>query len=283
MPRMSNRRKLAIASWRAPREGNIYGKLTLDATQALAYLEHVRTTTGERATITHLVGKVAAIALGEERSLNGRILMGKYRPHDTVDIAFLVAFEEGADLAQAKIEHADQKSTADIARELREKAERLRARADKDFNKGQGLVKLLPTWLIRPLLWFTGWLTASVGLPAFGQKKFPFGSCIITSVGMFGLDEGFAPPTPFARVPIYVLVGAVREQPTVVDGKVVVRPMLTVTATIDHRFIDGYQGGVLARAFRRTFDNPWQLDGLAGPPVPARRRAAKVAGARPPS
>lgn len=29
------RRKLAIATWASPREGNIYGKLTVDATERL--------------------------------------------------------------------------------------------------------------------------------------------------------------------------------------------------------------------------------------------------------
>ena len=57
---MSTRRKLAIATWSAPREGNIYGKLTVDATHALAYLDKVRAETGEKVTITHFVGKVVA-------------------------------------------------------------------------------------------------------------------------------------------------------------------------------------------------------------------------------
>jgi pyruvate dehydrogenase E2 component (dihydrolipoamide acetyltransferase) len=83
---------------------------------------------------------------------------------------------------------------------------------------------------------------------------------ILTSVGMFGLDEGFAPPTPFAHVPIYVLLGAVRDMPVAVDGQVVVRKMVTLCATIDHRFVDGAQGGILAKAIRRVLENPWELD-----------------------
>ena len=54
----------------------------------------------------------------------------------------------------------------------------------------------------------------------FGVKPFPFGSCLVTSVGMMGLDVAFAPFTPFARVPILVMVGAIREKPVVVDGEV---------------------------------------------------------------
>ena len=61
------------------------------------------------------------------------------------------------------------------------------------------------------------------------------------------IDEAFVPPTPFARVPLYILVGAVRDRAVVKDGQLVVQPQLTVTATIDHRFIDGFQGGVLAK------------------------------------
>ena len=77
---------------------------------------------------------------------------------------------------------------------------------------------------------------------------------------MFGLDEGFVPPTPFARVPVYVLIGALADRPAVVDGELTIRKQLTLTATIDHRFMDGFQGGVLARIVRDVLENPWQLD-----------------------
>lgn len=266
----STRRKLAIATWRAPREGNIYGKLTVDATEALAYIDHVREQTGEKVTITHLVGKAVGEALAREPTLNGRIVMGRYVPNEDVSLSYLVAMEDGADLAKAKIEHIDRKSVVDVARELRELAERLRAGADDDWEKSKGLIRALPTQLLRPLLWLIGWLSSSLGLEAkaIGVERFPFGAAIVTSVGMFGLDEGYAPPTPFARVPIYVLVGAIRDQVTVVDGEPEVRPLLTVTATIDHRFIDGFQAGVLAREFRRVFEDPWGVDQRLRAPMP---------------
>lgn len=256
------RRKLSIATWRPSRAGNIYGKLTVDATEALAYLEDVRERTGERVTVTHLVGRAVAQALAIEPSLNGRIRFGKYIPHDSVDITYLVAMEDGSDLAKAKVADADKKSLSQIAQELREQANRLREGRDEDWEKSKGAIKLLPTWLLRPLLWLTGFISSSLGwnAPALGVTKYAFGSAIVTSVGMFGLDEGYVPPTPFARVPLYVLIGAVRDRATVVDGDVVVRPLLTITATIDHRFIDGFQGGVLAQAVRQVFEDPWALD-----------------------
>jgi pyruvate/2-oxoglutarate dehydrogenase complex dihydrolipoamide acyltransferase (E2) component len=260
------RRKLAIASWRAPHEPNIYGKLTVDASAAMDYLEGLRQTTGEKVTLTHLVGKAVAEALASEPTLNGRIRLGRYVPHDRVSVAFLVSMEDGSDLARAKVEDVDRKSVVEVAAELRERANRLRGGTDPDWEKSKRIVRLLPTWLLRPLVALTGWLTGSLGIQAtaLGLERFPFGSAIVTSVGMFGLDEGYVPPTPFARVPLYVLIGAVREQPVVVDGAIVAKPMVTITATLDHRFVDGFQGGVLARAFRRIFEDPMALDAVSG-------------------
>ena len=83
---------------------------------------------------------------------------------------------------------------------------------------------------------------------------------MITSVGMFGLDEGYAPHTPFARVPIIVLIGAMRDTPIVQDGEVVIAPMITLTATIDHRYIDGSQGANLAKTIRAFFEDPFGED-----------------------
>ncbi len=266
------RRKLAIATWRAPREPNIYGTLTLDAGEVLRYLEQARESTGERVTLTAFVGKAVAAALAAEPSLNGRIRFGRYIPHETVDVAFLVAFDDGGDLARVKVEHVDEKSTVEIARELARGAGRLRHGQDEQFEKSRRALRILPSWAIRPLVWLTGWLTGSLGVDAtaLGLERFPFGSCVVTSVGMFGIDQGFVPPTPFARVPLYVLIGAVRDGVAVEDGEVVVRPQVTLSATIDHRYVDGYQIAVLADHVRRAFDDPWRLDG--GPMGAAERQ-----------
>ena len=262
MAKMSTRRKLAISTWSAPREGNIYGKLTIDAGPAMAYIDKVRAETGEKVTITHLVGKAVAIALARTPGLNGRIVFGGFAPFETVDVTYLVALEEGGDLGKAKIARADTKTCAEIAADLRSRAGKLHRKEDAEFEKSKGLLKVLPTFLLRPLLFVIGWLGGALGveIPALGVERFPFGSCIITSVGMFGLDEGFAPPTPFARVPLLVLVGAVRDRPAVIDGVIGVRTELTITATIDHRFIDGFQGGTLAKTVREVLESPELLD-----------------------
>ena len=224
--RMTTRRKLAIATWSSPREGNIYGKLTIDATRALDYLQKLNQKTGSKVTITHLVGRAAGLALKAAPDLNGRIVCGRYVPHQTADLAFLVALPETQDLAKFKVCKADQKTTLQIAEELQTGAERLRAGKDSNFEKSKGLLKTLPTWAIRPILWIVGYLTGALGIEvkALGLEAFPFGSAIITSVGMLGIDEGYAPPTPFARVPVYLAITQIKQRVVADKGHILITP-----------------------------------------------------------
>lgn len=252
------RRKLAIATWGPPDEGNIYGKLQVDAGNLQAWLDETTQKTGQKVTVTHAVGKAVALGLAKAPSINGRIFMGGYVPFDTVDITFLVALEDGKDLAKVKIANLDKRPASDIAAELKRRSDKLRKGEDPEFEKSKGTLRALPTFVLRPLIKFFGWLTSSLGIavPALGLEAYPFGSCIITSVGMLGIDEAFAPHTPFARVPVLVLVGAIKDTPVARDGQVVVRPILTMTATVDHRFVDGFQLATVAKTIRAALENP---------------------------
>ncbi len=262
MSRMSTRRKLAIATWGSPREGNIYGKMTLDATDVLERLASLSNEHGVKITMTHFVGKIVAEALARSPGLNGFLRFGVYHQHETVDVSFMVNIGEGADLAKVKVEKLDQKSIVELASELRDRTRTVRRGKDEVFERGKGILRSLPTWALRPTVGALGWLTGSLGveLRSVGLERFPFGACIISNVGMFGLDEGYMPQTPFAHVPLYLLIGAIREQPSVIDGELTVRKLLTITATVDHRFIDGYQAGVLASTARECFANPACFD-----------------------
>ncbi len=258
MSKMTTRRKLAIATWGSPREGNIYGKMTLDATAVLEHLDHLSKETGVKVTMTHFVGKAVAEALAKSPGLNGFLRFGVYHQHQTVDVSFVVNIGEGADLGKVKVENLDQKSIVELARELKQRSTKVRGGKDEVFESGKRILRSLPTWALRPTIGVIGWLSGSAGLElrSAGLERFPFGACVVSNVGMFGLDEGYMPPTPFAHVPLYLLIGAIREQPSVVDGELTVRKLITISATVDHRFVDGYQAGVLAETARACFAEP---------------------------
>lgn len=271
-PMMSTRRRLTIATWKPPHEGVIFGKLTLDCTDVLAYIEDARERTGSKVTITSFIGAAVGRALAAEPTLNGRISMGKYYPYDDVSLSFLVQIGGGKNLAQVRVQDIDKMSPAQVADKLAEKADTVRTGGDENFNKSTNMASKMPTWMLRRVLSLAGFMTTGLGKDFAGQPAFPFGACIITSVGMLGVDEALIPPTPFARVPLYVGIGAIRDMVFAIDGKPVVRPGITVTATMDHRFVDGFQAATVSKVFRECFENPGILD------VPAASDSVEGAG-----
>jgi len=171
--------------------------------------------------------------------------------------------EKGADLAKVKVCNIDKKQTVEIADEIKAGAGRLHEGKDDAFNKSKPILKSLPTWMLRPILWVTGYLTGVLGwnVKVLGLEAHPFGVCVITSVGMLGLDEGYAPPTPFARAPVFLAITSIKDRVKAVNGAPEIRQEIDLMATIDHRFLDGYQGAIIAKSLRESFDEPWKLDG----------------------
>ncbi len=209
-------------------------------------------------TVTHLVGRAVAHALSEHPELNMRLHRGRFLPRESVAIFFVVAVEGGKDLSGVKVANADRKSALEVAQELARRAERIRSGDDAEFGKSKRILALTPAWLLRLGLRFTTWLTTdrSVDLRRFGLPREPFGSAMVTSVGMFGVQHAYGPLSPHFRMPFMALVSEVTVKPVVVDGEIVARPMLTVSATMDHRYLDGSHAARLARGVRAYLEDP---------------------------
>jgi pyruvate/2-oxoglutarate dehydrogenase complex dihydrolipoamide acyltransferase (E2) component len=251
-------RTVAIHAWDRPRDPTVYGVLEIDASRALAYIEAERASSGEKITLTHLVGKAAAVAIAARPEVNAILRRGKLYVRDTIDIFFQVAFEEGENLAGAKIARANEKDVATIARELAQRARRIRERKDDPTQKSAKLLSGLPPLLVRFAVRAGEVLTYDydLDLSRFGVPYDGFGSCMVTSVASFGLSVGQAPLFPPSRVPIVLTVGAVTAKPVAVDGRVEVRPVVTIGAAFDHRVADGYQAGLMAKRFREVLEDP---------------------------
>ena len=96
-------RAMAVHAWDAPRDPTVYGVIDVDATNSLAFIEKLRAETGAKITLTHLVGKAAAVAIAARPEVNAIIRRGRIYVRDSVDIFFQVAFDGGENLAGAKV------------------------------------------------------------------------------------------------------------------------------------------------------------------------------------
>jgi len=249
---------MAVHAWSAPRDPTVYGILDVDVTRALAYIERIRRESGSKVTLTHLVGKAVALGIAARPEVNAIIRRGRIYVRDSVDIFFQVAFEDGENLAGAKVENVDRKSVVELAEELTARAERIRTRKDHPTQESARLLARLPPPLMKAAMQAGERLTYDLGLDLskFGIPFDAFGSAMVTSVAGFGLTVGQAPLFPPSRTPICLTVGAVRDVPLAVEGRVEVRPVLTIGASFDHRVADGYQAGRMAKRFREVLENP---------------------------
>ncbi|MBA3356940.1 MAG: pyruvate dehydrogenase complex dihydrolipoamide acetyltransferase [Pyrinomonadaceae bacterium] len=171
-----------------------------------------------RISINDIVIKVAAAALIAHPQVNSSFQDKSVRYYERADIGVAVAIEDG--LITPVVRSADGKSLSEIAREVRELAERARHR------------KLRP-------------------------EEYTGATFSISNLGMFGIDEFTAVINPPEGA--ILAVGSMSLRPVVRDGEIVVRQMMRVTMSCDHRVIDGATGAKFLQTLKKILENPLYL------------------------
>jgi pyruvate dehydrogenase E2 component (dihydrolipoamide acetyltransferase) len=118
------------------------------------------------------------------------------------------------------VRSADQKSLSEIANEVRDLAERARKR------------RLKP-------------------------EEYTGASFSVSNLGMFGIDEFTAVINPPEGA--ILAVGAMSPKPVVRDNGIVIRQIMRVTMSCDHRVIDGASGAKFLQTFKKILENPLYL------------------------
>jgi pyruvate dehydrogenase E2 component (dihydrolipoamide acetyltransferase) len=153
--------------------------------------------------------------------------------HPEVNASFqekIVRYYEQADIGVAVaiedglitpvVRAADQKSLSQIAAEVRELAERARSK------------RLKP-------------------------EEYTGATFSISNLGMFGIDEFTAVINPPEGA--ILAVGAMTAKPVVRENEIVIRQMMRVTMSCDHRVIDGATGAKFLQTFKKILENPLYL------------------------
>ena len=257
----SSFRRMAMGVWDLPGDPSIYGYMDLDMRRAMTRLEELKST-GHKVTVTHLVARACALAIGSLDDLNAMPRLGRAYQRETVDIFIQVALpsEDGlgkTDLSGVKIRSADEKKLDVFAAEFKEKADRVRTGNDKEIKASKKSINRTPRWMMRPMLKFLRFVqfTLNFDLRWMGVARDPFGSALVSSVGMLGVDGAFAPLFPIGGPPIVMTVGAVTPRAIVdADGQVIAAPVLRLGGTFDHRVYDGFHLATFGNALRRFIE-----------------------------
>jgi pyruvate dehydrogenase E2 component (dihydrolipoamide acetyltransferase) len=79
----------------------------------------------------------------------------------------------------------------------------------------------------------------------------------LSAMGMFGLEEFYAIVNQPENA--ILAVGAIIDKPWVVNGQIVVRPIMNVGLTYDHRTIDGAKAGQFMQTLKTFIENPMMV------------------------
>ena len=155
---------------------------------------------GAPLTYTVMAAAVTLRALQAFRVLNSSVVGDQIVVKPSINLGIAVALPDSDDLIVPVVRRADELSLVGLARAIHDLATRARARQ------------------LRP-------------------EDVQGGTFTLTNPGIFGGITG----TPILNQPQVAILslGAVRKQPVVVDDAVVIRPMMALAVTFDHRATDG--------------------------------------------
>lgn len=263
----SSFRRIAAVVWPPPRDPSIYGSSEIRAEKLLEWLEKKRVETGERLTVTHAVARAIGMVFARHPDLNAFVRGSRLVLRRDVDVFLQVLIEHedrvgSADLSGIVVRNADQKDIATIAREVRAGADRIRKGEDKDFQKTKGQAKTIPGWIFRILLNLVTFLQYRLNLNTqlLGAPRDPFGSVMVTSMGMMGVNLAWAPFFPLGACPLVLLVGAVEDVVVAENGVPTVVKAFRLNGTMDHRVIDGLHAAMISRDLKMLLESPEHLD-----------------------
>lgn len=79
----------------------------------------------------------------------------------------------------------------------------------------------------------------------------------LSAMGMFGLEEFYAIVNQPENA--ILAVGAIIDKPWVVEGQIVIRPIINVGLTYDHRTVDGAKAGQFMQTLKLFIENPMMV------------------------
>ncbi len=265
-------RKIAIGTWRTAYDPSVYGTMDMKMDAAMDYIRRYREATGKRLTPTHMVARAVAQSLKETPDANAIMRFNRIYLRKTIGVFMQVVMtDQGSDkvdLSGVTIYDVADKDIGEVIDDVEKKVALVRARKDPALEKTRGTFKYIPYMflgLFMRLLSFLS-LTLNLDLRWMGIPKDGFGSVMITNVGSLGLDIAYVPLVPWSRVPILLAMGEVNERAIAEEGEVVVRKMMSISATFDHRFIDGMHAAAMSRIIRRWLEHPEEEDTFG--PIP---------------
>lgn len=188
-------------------------------------------------------------AVGENPSVQS-MRLGRKRLviYDDVDISILV--EHDAASGKLPTPYVARKSNRKSVQEIHDG---IRTAQQQTAEQSFGPARWMP-YLPRFVLRFIFWL---IGRQPRLMRQFG-GTVALTAVGMFGTGLGWGMPISLAT--LMVTLGGIGQRLSYVDGKLVPRDVLCLTASFDHDLVDGAPAARFTDRLKELVESGYGLD-----------------------
>jgi pyruvate dehydrogenase E2 component (dihydrolipoamide acetyltransferase) len=257
----SDWRKVASTIYQKPIDSKIYGTVELDVTELEKFVSRKRKE-GIKTTITYLLTLIIGRAMRETApELNTYVKRGKIVQREKVNGTVSVLMP-GGEMGSVMVEDADKKTVTEISDQIAEAIRNSRKGDENDTMQSKNMLAKFPwpfrKWLFR--LYRTVTIHWGISLPGIGLDSNSFGSYVISNIGTVGLDTGYGSLLPSSNVSLVMILGSIQNKPAVINNEIVPRRIMLLSATLDHRVVDGSHGGLLFRAIKYMIKNPEILE-----------------------
>ena len=253
-------RRMAAAIYAKPVDGKVSGIYDLDMTEVNKALDRWNAEYDSNIKVMHVMMSALGRILSEHApELNCYMQWGSVvqRPNVTVSTAVLV----GKDLTTVKIRDANLKTVLELSNETIQSVEaRRKGKDDQAVAKRHTLSKIpwpIRGWVFRFLRWFV--YEAGIKLPGVGISTDMFGSVLVSNIGSLGIDYGIPALMPASNLSFVQAIGFVKDKPVVKGGEIIIQSVLPISATFDHRIVDGFHISKYLQGLKFYFENPDEL------------------------
>jgi len=262
----TNWRKVASTIYKKPTDSKIYGTVEIDVTELEKYVA-LKRKEGIKTTLTYLITLILGRGIRQEApALNTYVKRGKIIQRKQVDATVSVLLP-GGQMGSVKVENADQLTTDEISNKIGDNIKNSRKGNENDAMQSKSLLAKLPwpfrNWLFKIYKIIT--INWGISVPGIGLDSNSFGSYMVSNIGTVGLDTGYASLLPSSNISFVFILGTVEKKPVVVNDEIVIRRVMLLSATLDHRVVDGSHGGTLFRFIKQIAKNPEILDSKPDP------------------
>lgn len=256
----SNWRRVASTIYKKPVDSKIFAEVELDVTDLEAFISEQRKN-GLKITMTHIFALMFGRGLRDVvPELNVYFRRGKIVPRTSIDVMVSVLQADGG-MGSVMLPNADQLSLSQAEEILRKEIQASRKTNDQGINQKKNFLGTIPwpfrNWVFKLYSFLT--LSWGISIPFLKTSPNSFGSFVLTNIGSIGLDKGYPALMPSSNVAFVVVMGGVSKKPWVVNDKIEIRRIMSLSSVVDHRVADASHGGRMLRHIKHIIKNPEEL------------------------